>query len=184
MVHIFHQLVANRISPTLADPITMLRSKSDLMFNNHSTRQTQTGSLQRNGNNDCQRKRVHNLHAALLATKVISNFVQSVVLTSSVVGWFSLFWLCLPRCKDFVLRFIIEYSSLRDFPAPTRIIILGLFLYEDFWKMIFWLVLKLEISYRVIFSWRILDFLLEEFFEDYMLTWWNIWVSIILLLLP
>jgi hypothetical protein len=39
MVHIFLQLVANRISPKkLADPITMLRSESDLMFNNHSTR--------------------------------------------------------------------------------------------------------------------------------------------------
>ncbi len=37
----------------------------------------------------------------------------------------------------------IEYSSLKDF---------GLFLYEDFEKMIFWLVLKLEISYRVIIS--------------------------------
>jgi hypothetical protein len=43
MVHIFLQLVANRISPKLADPITMLRSKSesDLMFNNHSTRHKQ-----------------------------------------------------------------------------------------------------------------------------------------------
>jgi hypothetical protein len=41
-----------------------------------------------------------------------------------------------------VFRFIIEYSIvLRDF---------GLFLYEDFRKMMFWLVLKLEISYRVI----------------------------------
>ncbi len=44
--------------------------------------------------------------------------------------------------KDIVFRFIIEYSSLRDF-GPSAI---GLFLYEDFWKMIFWLVLKLEIS--------------------------------------
>jgi hypothetical protein len=28
--------------------------------------------------------------------------------------------------------------------------VIGLFLYEDFSKMIFWLVLKLEISYSVI----------------------------------
>jgi hypothetical protein len=48
-----------------------------------------------------------------------------------------------------MLRFIIEYSSLRDF-GPY--VIIGLFLYEDFFKMIFWLVLKLEISYRVIIS--------------------------------
>ncbi len=57
--------------------------------------------------------------------------------------------------KDIVFRFIIEYIvSLRDFYRP----LLGnnnnnnnrsIFLYEDFWKMIFWLVLKLEISYRV-----------------------------------
>ncbi len=34
---------------------------------------------------------------------------------------------------------------------------MGLFLYEDFWKTIFWLVLQLEIScYRVMISWRIL----------------------------
>ncbi len=48
--------------------------------------------------------------------------------------------------KDIVFRFIIEYSSM----------VIGLFLYEEFWRMIFWLVLKLEISYRVIISWRIL----------------------------
>jgi hypothetical protein len=51
-----------------------------------------------------------------------------------------------------VFRFIVEYTSLMDF-GP---LVIGLFLYEDFWKMIFWLVLKLEISYRVIISWRIL----------------------------
>jgi len=28
-------------------------------------------------------------------------------------------------------------------------VIVGLFLYKDFWKVIFWLVVKLEISYRV-----------------------------------
>jgi hypothetical protein len=45
--------------------------------------------------------------------------------------------------KDIVYRFIIEYSSLRDFDPE----VIGLFLYEDFW-----LVLKLEITYRVIIS--------------------------------
>ncbi len=40
------------------------------------------------------------------------------------------------------------YSSLRDFDPQ----VIDLFLYENFWKMIFWLVLKLEISYRVMIS--------------------------------
>jgi hypothetical protein len=40
-------------------------------------------------------------------------------------------------------------SSLMDF-GPQ--VIIGLFLYEDFGKIIFWLVLKLEISYKVIIS--------------------------------
>jgi hypothetical protein len=53
------------------------------------------------------------------------------------------------KCKDFVSRFIIEYSSLRDF-GPY--VIIGLFLYEDFLNIIFQFVLKLEISYRVIIS--------------------------------
>jgi hypothetical protein len=58
--------------------------------------------------------------------------------------------------KDIVFRFIIEYSKLMGFwPLGNRY--LGLFLYEDFWKMIFWLRLKLEISYnRIIISWRLL----------------------------
>jgi hypothetical protein len=47
--------------------------------------------------------------------------------------------------KDIVFRFIIEYSNLRIF-SPY---VVGLFLYEHFWKMIFGLVLKLEIIYRV-----------------------------------
>jgi hypothetical protein len=33
--------------------------------------------------------------------------------------------------------------------------------------MIFWLMLKLEISYRVIISRRIFSFFLEDFFENY-----------------
>jgi hypothetical protein len=44
--------------------------------------------------------------------------------------------------KDIVFRFVIEYSSLKDFDPY----VVDLFLYEDFWNMIFWLVLKLEIS--------------------------------------
>jgi hypothetical protein len=46
--------------------------------------------------------------------------------------------------------------------------------------MIFWLVLKLEISYRVIISWRILVSF-GAFFESYILAWWNIRVSIFFL---
>jgi hypothetical protein len=72
--------------------------------------------------------------------------------------------------KDIVFIFIIEYSRLMDF-GPYAI---GLFLYEFFWKMIFWLVLKLEISYRVIISWRILVSFFRRFFEDYIFVRWNI----------
>jgi hypothetical protein len=50
--------------------------------------------------------------------------------------------------KDIVFRFIIEYSSLMDFGAC----VISLFLLRIFEKMIFWLVLKLEISYKVIIS--------------------------------
>jgi hypothetical protein len=48
--------------------------------------------------------------------------------------------------KDIVFTFIIEYSSLRDF--GPEVIVIGLFLSEDFGKMIFWVVL----GYRVIIS--------------------------------
>jgi hypothetical protein len=58
--------------------------------------------------------------------------------------------------QDIVFRFIIEYSSLRDFYRPlgnnNRSICIWGFLKDG----IFWLVLKLEISYRVMISWRIL----------------------------
>jgi hypothetical protein len=37
--------------------------------------------------------------------------------------------------------------------------------------MIFWLVLKLEISHRVIIYLGRFWFLLEDFFEDYIFTW-------------
>jgi hypothetical protein len=63
--------------------------------------------------------------------------------------------------KDIVFTFIVEYSSLRDF-GPQ---VVGLILYDDFWKMMFWLVLKLEICYRVIISWGILVSF-RGFFED------------------
>jgi len=48
--------------------------------------------------------------------------------------------------------------------------------------MIFWLVLKLEISYYrvIIISWRIL-ISFRVFFGDYIFAWWNIWVFMILL---
>jgi hypothetical protein len=72
--------------------------------------------------------------------------------------------LALPtKARIWCLRFIIEYSSLRDF-GPYLI---GLFLYEYFWKMIFWRMLKPEISYRVIISWRILVPLRGFFEEEY-----------------
>ncbi len=39
--------------------------------------------------------------------------------------------------------------------------------------MIFWLVLKLEITYRVLMSWSILVSF-RGLFEDYSFAWWNI----------
>jgi hypothetical protein len=57
------------------------------------------------------------------------------------------------------------------------------FVFKDFWKIISWLVLKLEISYyRVIIYWRILVFFSRGFFfEDCILTWWKILALKILL---
>ncbi len=71
--------------------------------------------------------------------------------------------------KDIVLRFIVEYNSLRDF-GP---LLVGQFWYKDLWKMIFWLVLKLEICCRVMISWKILVSFSGFFFEDYIFAWWN-----------
>jgi hypothetical protein len=103
---------------------------------------------------------------------LLGNIVHNLLPIKSWHMQTSNFGMCRPRLeifvgfayqgKDIVFRFIIEYSSLRDF-GPYLI---GLFFYEDFWKMIFWLVFKLEISYRVIISWRIL-ISFREFFEDY-----------------
>jgi hypothetical protein len=47
--------------------------------------------------------------------------------------------------------------------------------------MIFWLLLKLEISYTFIISWRILVSF-RDFSEDCIFVWWHIWISLILLL--
>ncbi len=79
---------------------------------------------------------------------------------------------------DIVFRFIIENSSLTNFGPP----VIGLFLCEDFWKMIFWLVLKLGINDRIMISWRSLVSFKAFFFRDYIFAWWNIGISIILLL--
>jgi len=84
--------------------------------------------------------------------------------------------------KDIVFRFIIEYSTLRDFGPLSNNNRSIFLLYEDFWKMIFWLVSKPEISYRVIISLRILVSF-RRFFEDLdFFTWRTIWVFRILLL--
>jgi hypothetical protein len=97
--------------------------------------------------------------------------------------------LALPTTKKarilLCFRFIIEYySSLRDF--GHYVIMIGLFfimrIFERWWY--FWFVLKLEIIsyYRVIIYLEGFWFLLEDFCKDYILAWWNIWISIILLL--
>ncbi len=81
--------------------------------------------------------------------------------------------------KDIVFRFIIEYYSSWRHSRPY---VISLFLYEDFWNMIFWLVLKLEIIViELKISWRILVSF-RGFYGDYIFAWWNVWVSIILLL--
>jgi len=65
----------------------------------------------------------------------------------ALLCWTFIYWPSY-QGKDILFRFIRENSSLRDF--GPQVIIIGLFLYENFWKMIFWLVLELEISYRVL----------------------------------
>jgi hypothetical protein len=76
-----------------------------------------------------------------------------------------------------VFRFIIEYSSLRDF-GPQ---VMRLFLYEDFLKMIFLLVSKLEISHNYnIFK----DFgFFQRVFQGYNFCMVK-YLSFIILLLP
>jgi hypothetical protein len=82
--------------------------------------------------------------------------------------------------EDIVFRFIIEYSSLRDFyrPPSNNNNNRSIFYIRIFWKMIFWL----EISYRVIISLKRILVSFRQFFEDYIFAWWNIWVSIMLIL--
>jgi hypothetical protein len=52
--------------------------------------------------------------------------------------------------EDIVFRFIIEYNSLRDVDRPLGI--RSVFYMRIFERLIFWLVLKLEISYKVMIS--------------------------------
>jgi hypothetical protein len=69
------------------------------------------------------------------------------------------------QCKDIVFRFIIEYSRLMDF-GPQAV---GLFLYEDFWKMIFGLCWNLRLVIELYYlerAWFLLkDFLKIIFFH-------------------
>jgi hypothetical protein len=80
--------------------------------------------------------------------------------------------------EDIVVRFIIENSSSKGFwPLGSKFV-----LYKDFWKMIFGLCWNLRLVTEL---WYLEGFwfLLEGFFEDCILTWWNIWISIIFLCL-
>jgi len=76
--------------------------------------------------------------------------------------------------KDIMFRFIIEYNILTNLNpwVNFRSIFIWRFLKDDFW-----LVLKLEISSKVLISWRILVSF-NRFFEGYIFAWWHIWVSI------
>ncbi len=77
--------------------------------------------------------------------------------------------------KDIVFRFIIEYSSLRDFYRPLGNNNNRSNFYMRIFERWFWLVLlKLEISYRVLWYLEGFWFLLEDFFEDYFFAWQNI----------
>jgi hypothetical protein len=87
-----------------------------------------------------------------------------------------------PGHGDLVFFIIIEYSSLRDFwpQGHNRSIFIGLFLKHDILACVW----NLRISYRVIIiSWRMILVSFRRFFwRLYIFVWWNIWVSIILLL--
>ncbi len=89
--------------------------------------------------------------------KIASSFMRGNAYFWSYLPWFFPPTVC---CWPYIVfRFIIEYNSVR------ATCVIGLFWYEDFWKMIFWLGLKFEISYyRVIISWRILVFFLKRIF--------------------
>jgi hypothetical protein len=72
--------------------------------------------------------------------------------------------------SNIVFRFIIKCSSLRHF-GPK---VVDLFLYKDFLKIIFLLVLRLEISYRVMIYWKILVFF-RGFFLKIIFLYGEIW---------
>jgi hypothetical protein len=78
------------------------------------------------------------------------------LLMYSFAGFFKNLILCMTK-----LRFGFWCCVFLTLQIP----LIGLFLYEDFWNMIFWLVLKLEISYTVMISWRIFGFFLETFLK-------------------
>jgi len=63
--------------------------------------------------------------------------------------------------KDETLKSIAFTPTIVTFYPIT----IGLFLYEDFGKMIFWLVLELEISYNILKHFLKLIFLHGETFE-------------------
>jgi hypothetical protein len=75
-------------------------------------------------------------------------YILPTVVTQGIMNQCIFIGLAYHQGKDIVFRFIIEYSSLRGFGPPpgSGIIFIGGFLKDD----IFWLVLKLEISYKVI----------------------------------
>jgi hypothetical protein len=96
--------------------------------------------------------------------------IQIIHFINFCFDFHSFFWPYLTR-QRYCVRFIKEYSSLRDFGSH----VVGLFLYKDFWKMIFWLVFKLEISYKVVISWRIFGFFKGFCFKNIfcMVKYWN-----------
>jgi predicted LPLAT superfamily acyltransferase len=68
------------------------------------------------------------IHEEISSTSTTSHFNLFFWSLSLLIG------LAYQEGKDIVFRFIIEYSSsLRDFGAY---VIIGLFSYEDFWKLI------------------------------------------------
>jgi hypothetical protein len=115
------------------------------------------------------------------------NLCSTLVFMSKISPVGAFCWPCiLPRQgKDIVFRFIIEYSSLRDFYRPLgnntkSIFIWGLNLKYN----ILACVETWDISYRIKVSWRILVSF-RGFFEDYIFAMViYIWVFLILLLLP
>jgi hypothetical protein len=79
-----------------------------------------------------------------------------------------------------VFRFIIEYSSLRDFYRPlvnNRSLFIWAFLKDGYFGLCWNLrlvIIELWYLERILVAFR------GIFFEDYVFAWWNLWVSIIL----